>query len=129
MNSQFADRVFHCRRASCCLHLQDEGEAAGGLVRVDQADYVGVLEPLEQVELLSHVVPPHQLLVDVLDGHRALGAALVAALDDGEATPGGGRRGAFFFKNDFYYYTHLPMFSYILSKRRPCYLPSSATSM
>lgn len=93
MNSQFADRVFHCLQVDCCLHLQDEGEAAGGLVRVDQADYVGVLEPLEQVELLSHVVPPHQLLVDVLDGHRALGAALVAALDDGEATPGGRRHG------------------------------------
>lgn len=129
MNSQFADRVFHCQQVDCCLHLQDEGEAAGGLVRVDQADYVGVLEPLEQVELLSHVVPPHQLLVDVLDGHRALGAALVAALDDGEATPGGRRHGAFFSKL-FLIITHTwLMVSYILSKRRPCYLPSSATSM
>lgn len=77
---------------ACVSHLQDEGEAAGGLVGVNQADYVGVMEPLEQVELLSHAVSPHQLLVDVLDGHRALGATLVATLDHREAPPGGRRR-------------------------------------
>lgn len=69
-------------------HLQDEGVAAGGFIRVYQADYVGVLESLEQIEFLSHPVPPHQLLVHVFDRHRAFGAALVAALDDRETTPG-----------------------------------------
>lgn len=41
------------------LHLQDQGVAAGGFKRVYQVDYVGVLEPLEQTEFLSHPVPPH----------------------------------------------------------------------
>lgn len=76
-----------------CLHLQDEGVAAGGLISVYEADYVGVLEPLEQIELLGHPVPPHQLLVDVFDHHRTFGAALVAALDNGETTPGNRRHG------------------------------------
>lgn len=71
-----------------CSHLQDEGVAAGGLIRVDQADYVGVLEPLEQVEFLSHPVPPHQLLVHLFDRHRTFGAALVTTLDHRETTPG-----------------------------------------
>lgn len=74
-----------------CLHLQDEGVAAGGLIRVYEADYVGMLEPLEQIELLGHPVPPHQLLVDMFDRHCTFGAALVAALDNGETPPGNRR--------------------------------------
>lgn len=97
------------------LHLQDEGEAAGGLVRVDQADYVGVLEPLEQVELLSHAVPPHQLLVHVLDGHSALCAELVATLDDGEATPSGRKtKRRFLMEYIFFLQNALVWFSSIL---------------
>lgn len=69
-------------------HLQDEGVAAGGFIRVYQADYVGVLEPLEQIEFLSHPVPPHQLLVHVFDRHSTLGAPLVTTLDNRETTPG-----------------------------------------
>lgn len=69
------------------LHLQDEGVAAGGLVRVYQADDVGVLESHVQVEFLSHPIPPHQLLVHVFDRQRALGASLIVTLDDGETTP------------------------------------------
>lgn len=49
---------------------------------------MGVLESLEQIEFLSHPVPPHQLLVHVFDRHRTFGAALVTALDDRETTPG-----------------------------------------
>lgn len=73
-------------------HLQDEDVAAGGLVRVDQTDYVRVLEPLEQVEFLSHPVPPHQLLVHVFDRHRAFGALVIATLDDRETAPGEEKR-------------------------------------
>lgn len=54
---------------------------------------MGVLESLEQSELLSHTVPPHQLLVHMFDGHRAFGAPLVAALDDRKTTPGERRDG------------------------------------
>lgn len=49
---------------------------------------MGVLESLQQVELLSHPVSFHQLLVDVFDGDGTFGAAVVAALDDGETAPG-----------------------------------------
>lgn len=69
------------------LHLQHQGVAAGGLVRVYQADDVGVLEPHVQVEFLSHPIPPHQLLVHVFDRQRALGASLVVTFDDGKTTP------------------------------------------
>lgn len=68
-------------------HLQDEGVAAGGFVRVYQADDVEVLESVEQIELLRHPVSPHQLLVHVLDRHRPLGAPLVAPLDHRETAP------------------------------------------
>ena len=71
-----------------CSHLQDEGVAAGGFVRVDQADYVGVLQPLEQVEFLRDPVPPHQLLVHLFDRHQTLGAPLVTPLHHRETTPG-----------------------------------------
>lgn len=40
-----------------------------------------------QVELLSHPIPPHQLLVHMFDRQRALGASLIVTLDDGKATP------------------------------------------
>lgn len=50
---------------------------------------MGVLEPLEQIELLSHPVPPHELLVHVFDRHRTLGASLIATFDYRETTPGG----------------------------------------
>ncbi|KAF3833684.1 hypothetical protein F7725_024888 [Dissostichus mawsoni] len=69
-------------------HQQDEGVAAGGFVRVDQADYVGVLQPLEQVEFLRDPVPPHQLLVHLFDRHQTLGAPLVTPLHHRETTPG-----------------------------------------
>lgn len=69
-------------------HFQDEGVAAGGFIRVYQADYVGVLKPLEQIEFLSHPVPPHQLLVHVFNRHCAFGAPLVTTLDNRETTPG-----------------------------------------
>lgn len=49
---------------------------------------MGVLESLEQIEFLSHPVPPHQLLVHVFDRHRTLGAPLVTTLDNRETTPG-----------------------------------------
>lgn len=51
-----------------------------------------VLEPLEQIELLSHPVPPHQLLVDMFDRHCAFGATLVTTLDNRETTPGEEKR-------------------------------------
>lgn len=69
------------------LHLQDQNVAAGGLKRVEQAHEVRVLEPLQQVELLGHPVSLHQLLVHVFNGDRTFGAAVIAALDDGETTP------------------------------------------
>lgn len=75
-------------RADPYSHLQDEGVAAGGFVRVDQAHYVGVLEPLQQVEFLSHPVPPHQLLVHLFDRHQTLDALLVTSLHHGETAPG-----------------------------------------
>lgn len=109
-----------------CLHLQDEGVAAGGLIRVYEADYVGVLEPLEQIELLSHPVPPHQLLVDVFDRHCTFGPALVTALDNGETAPGDRRHGP-----DCLLCT-LVLLKYIVRKkggRKSYYLPTSATSV
>lgn len=69
------------------LHLQNEGVAAGGLVRVHQADDVGVLESHVHVEFLSHPIPPHQLLVHEFDCQRPLGASLIVTLDDGKTTP------------------------------------------
>lgn len=72
-------------------HLQDKSVAAGGFIRVNQADYVGVLESLKQIEFLSHPVPPHQLLVHVFDRHCTFGPPLVTTLDDRETTPGGNR--------------------------------------
>lgn len=69
------------------LHLQHQGVAAGRLVRVQQADDVGVPDSHVQVEFLSHPIPPHQLLVDVFDRQRALGAPLIVTLDDGKTTP------------------------------------------
>lgn len=69
------------------LHLQHQGVAAGRLVRVQQADDVGVPDSHVQVEFLSDPVPPHQLLVDVFDRQRALGAPLIVTLDDGKTTP------------------------------------------
>lgn len=40
-----------------------------------------------QVELLSHPIPPHQLLVHMFDRQGALGASLIVTLDDGKTTP------------------------------------------
>ena len=69
-------------------HLQDKDVAARGFIRVYETDYVRVLEPLEQIEFLSHPVPPHQFLVHVFDRHRTLGALVVAPLDNRETAPG-----------------------------------------
>ena len=70
-------------------HFQDQGVAAGGLVGVQQADDMGVLEPLQDAQLLGHLVTLHQLLVDQLDRHGSLGAALVAPLHYRKAPPSG----------------------------------------
>ncbi|KAA8586158.1 hypothetical protein FQN60_007727 [Etheostoma spectabile] len=42
----------HWLAAGAVGHQQDQGVAAGGFKRVYQADYVGVLKPLEQTEFL-----------------------------------------------------------------------------
>ncbi len=58
---EFNSKTLHVRFMYVCLHshLQDEGIAAGGFICVYQADHVGMLEPLEQIEFLSDPVSPH----------------------------------------------------------------------
>lgn len=46
-----------------------------------------VLESLVQIEFLSHPVSSHQLLVNLFDRHHALGAPVIATLDNRETTP------------------------------------------
>lgn len=65
---------------------------------------MGVLEPLEQIEFLSHPVPSHQFLVHLFDRHRTFGAPVVTAFDDRETTPGGEVR------EDSVCHSHINMF-------------------
>lgn len=50
---------------------------------------MGVLQPLEQIQFLSHPVSPHQLLVHLFDRDGAFSSPVIATLDDREAPPGG----------------------------------------
>lgn len=69
-------------------HLQDKSVAAGGFIRVYQANYVGMLQPMEQTEFLSHFIPSHQSLVHLFNCNSTFGTPVVATLNNRETAPG-----------------------------------------
>ena len=62
-------------------HLQDKNEAAERLVRVQQFDQVGMVQTLQEADLLQHLFSAQQLLVDVFRCHCPFAPSLVAPLD------------------------------------------------
>lgn len=68
-------------------HLQDEDVAAGGLVRVQKSDQVGVVQGLEESDLLQNLLSTQQLLVDVFSCDGAFTPSLVTPLGHGEPAP------------------------------------------
>lgn len=61
-------------------HLQDEDVAAGCLKRVQKFDQVGVVQGLQDPDLLQHLLPTQQLLVDMFCCDGAFAASLVTPL-------------------------------------------------
>lgn len=61
----------------------------GCLVCVQQLDHVGMIQSLEEADLLHRLLSTQQLLVDVFRRNRALAPPLVTPLGHREATPEG----------------------------------------
>ena len=47
------------------LHLQHKNVAVGRLIRVQQPHHVGMVQSLEQPDLMQHLLSTQQLLVDM----------------------------------------------------------------
>lgn len=68
-------------------HLQDQDVAAGRLIRVQKFDQVGVVQGLQEPDLLQYLLPTQQLLVDVFGCDGAFAASLVTPLSHWEPAP------------------------------------------
>lgn len=71
------------------LHLQHKDVAVGRLVGVQQPDQVGMVQSLQESDLLQDLLSAQQLLVHMFCCYRPFGPPLVTALGHGESAPGG----------------------------------------
>lgn len=75
------------RREDEYAHFQNQDVTGGGLEGVKKAHEEGVLQALQDAELMSDLVTLHQLLVHKLCGHCSFGSLLVTFLNYSKPAP------------------------------------------
>lgn len=68
-------------------HFQNQDITGGGLEGVKKTHKEGVLEVLQDAELMGDLITLHQLLVHKLCGHCSFGSLLITFLNHSKSAP------------------------------------------